>query len=73
MSGSRFGVPARVYVLAAGGIENARLLLLSNDVEANGLGNGYGLVGRFFMEHVWYPSGTIVLRQPTRYDLYEAE
>ena len=73
MSGSRFGVRARVYVLAAGGIENARLLLLSNDVEANGLGNGYGLVGRFSMEHVWYPSGTIVLRQPTRYDLYEAE
>jgi len=51
LSGIRFEVAARHYVLAAGGIENARLLLLSNDVMANGLGNQHDLVGRFFMEH----------------------
>ena len=39
-----FKVRARVYVLAAGGIENARLLLLS------GIGSA-DLVGRFFMDH----------------------
>ncbi len=51
LSGVHFEVAARHYVLAAGGIENARLLLLSNDVVANGLGNQHDLVGRFFMAH----------------------
>jgi choline dehydrogenase-like flavoprotein len=51
LSGARFEVEARHYVLAAGGIENARLLLLSNEVSAGGLGNQHDLVGRFFMAH----------------------
>jgi choline dehydrogenase-like flavoprotein len=51
LSGVRFEVAARQYVLAAGGIENARLLLLSNDVLPAGLGNQHDLVGRFFMDH----------------------
>jgi choline dehydrogenase-like flavoprotein len=38
-------------VLAAGGLENARILLLSDDVVRPGLGNQNDLVGRFFMEH----------------------
>ena len=50
-SGKRATIRARVLVLAAGAIENARLLLLSDGVEKNGLGNRYGNVGRFFMEH----------------------
>lgn len=51
LSGVRFEVAAKRYVLAAGGIENARLLLLSNDVAAGGLGNRQDLVGRFYMDH----------------------
>lgn len=50
--GRRFEVEARVFVLAAGGIENARLLLLSGQTQPGGLGNGSGLAGRFFMEHL---------------------
>ena len=46
-----FFVSARAYVLATGGIENARLLLLSNKTNPKGVGNMNGLVGRFFMEH----------------------
>jgi choline dehydrogenase-like flavoprotein len=49
--GVRFEVVAKHYVLAAGGVENARLLLLSNDVVSEGLGNRHGLVGRFYMDH----------------------
>ncbi len=47
----RFRVRARVFVLAAGGIENARLLLASNRQIPAGVGNGRGLVGRFFQDH----------------------
>ena len=43
---------ARVFVVAAGAIENARLLLLSTSPRfPNGLANRSGLVGRFFMSH----------------------
>ncbi len=60
LAGNSFVVRARYYVLATGGIENARLLLISNAVEAAGLGNTNGLVGRFFMEHIWFESGLIL-------------
>jgi len=43
---------AKYFVLACGGIENARILLLSNREESGGLGNRYGLVGRFYMDHL---------------------
>lgn len=51
IDGPRFTASARHYVLAAGGIEIPRLLLLSNSVQTEGLGNGNDLVGRFFMDH----------------------
>lgn len=48
----RFSMTARRFVLAAGGIENPRLLLSSVGHHPAGLGNGTDLVGRFFMEHL---------------------
>ena len=51
LTGKRFTVTAKSYVLAAGGIENARLLLASNSVAPAGLANQNDLVGRYFMEH----------------------
>ncbi|WP_146151815.1 FAD-dependent oxidoreductase [Ahniella affigens] len=39
------------YVLAAGGLENPRLLLLSTAQSASGLGNAHDLVGRYFSGH----------------------
>lgn len=44
-------VRAKIFVLACGGIENARLLLASDGVMAGGLGNAHDLVGRFFADH----------------------
>jgi choline dehydrogenase-like flavoprotein len=46
---------ARVYVIACGGLETPRLLLLSRSAAfPNGIGNNHDLVGRFFMEHRTY-------------------
>jgi len=53
-------VDARAFVLAAGGIENARLLLASNTVAKAGIGNGYDQVGRYFMEHPHTRGGRVV-------------
>lgn len=50
LEGGRFTVEADRYVLATGGIENARLLLASNAEQPEGVANGSGLVG-VFMEH----------------------
>ncbi len=46
-----FRVEAHWVVLAAGGLENARLLLASRRHDPAGLGNGHDQVGRGFMEH----------------------
>jgi choline dehydrogenase-like flavoprotein len=51
LSGNRLAVKPRYTVLATGAIENARLLLASNDVMTAGVGNGNDLVGRFFADH----------------------
>jgi choline dehydrogenase-like flavoprotein len=51
LTGKRFTVKPRYAVVALGGIENARLLLASNDVMMPGVGNQNGLVGRFFADH----------------------
>ncbi|MDZ4871541.1 MAG: Oxygen-dependent choline dehydrogenase [Chroococcidiopsis cubana SAG 39.79] len=56
----QFWISAKVFVLATGGIENARLLLLSNRVQKTGLGNQNELVGRFFMERRYISCGMLV-------------
>jgi choline dehydrogenase-like flavoprotein len=60
ISGKQARVRANAIVLCGGGIENARLLLLSNRVNQRGLGNDKDLVGRFLQDH---PNGfTATLR-----------
>jgi len=55
--GRRVRVQSRATVLAGGGIENARLLLLSDARLRGGIGNGYGQVGRVFMDHLYCYAG----------------
>jgi choline dehydrogenase-like flavoprotein len=62
LSGRRLSVQARIFVLATGGIENARMLLASNNVQENGLGNANDLVGRYFMDHPRMMSGKVRFR-----------
>ena len=72
LSGKKMTVAAKHFVLATGGIENARILLASNRVQAAGLGNGRDLVGRFFMDHPRLQSGMVhFTRQWTRNKLYD--
>lgn len=60
-------VEARWFVLATGGIENARLLLSSDDARPGGLGNEHDLVGRYFTEHTHVDKGRLLL--PADHDL----
>ncbi len=63
-------IEAEHYVLACGALENARLMLASDDVETAGIGNAHDQVGRFFMEH---PCGRIAKVETTRpFDLWAA-
>ena len=50
----RIEIRATIFVLAAGGIENPRLLLASNRHWPAGVGNSSDLVGRFLMDHPIY-------------------
>lgn len=56
----RLAVDAHMFVLAAGGLENPRLLLASNKVMGQGIGNGHDQVGRYFMEHPHARGGRVV-------------
>jgi choline dehydrogenase-like flavoprotein len=55
-NGIGFSVVADQFVLAMGGMEIPRLLLTSNDVHPQGIGNANDLVGRFYMSHI---AGTV--------------
>jgi len=70
LTGSRFAIAAGRYVLACGGIENARLLLLSGGGDPHGLGNRHDLVGRCFMEHPRDRSYTLVPYERTPMAFY---
>ncbi|MEC7518753.1 MAG: GMC family oxidoreductase [Myxococcota bacterium] len=59
LGGPTFQVEADRFVLACGGIDNARLLLASNRQMEPGIGNGHDLVGRFFMEHPHFYRGAV--------------
>ena len=63
LGGKTAQIKAKYYVICCGAIETARLLLASNRIEANGLGNQYDLVGRYFQEHLQYPVGPITPQQ----------
>ena len=56
-----FKVSAKKYILATGGIENARLLLNFNKQCKKGIGNDNDLVGRFFSDHPHIDTGYFVV------------
>ena len=63
LQGNEFRAKGRIVILACGGIENARLLLLS------GIGNEFDQVGRYYMDHPKGNVGTIALINPEEVDV----
>jgi choline dehydrogenase-like flavoprotein/predicted dehydrogenase len=63
LGGQSLRVRAPIVVLACGAIENARLLLASNDGRPGGLGNDHDLVGRYLTDH---PSPVIGTFEPAQ-------
>jgi choline dehydrogenase-like flavoprotein len=61
LNGKTFKIAGEIFVLAAGGVENARLLLASGEDPAHAIGNRHGLVGRHFTEHAFVEAGFLSL------------
>ncbi|QBK29532.1 FAD-dependent oxidoreductase [Roseitalea porphyridii] len=66
LSGTTATVKAKKFVLACGGIENARLLLNADSQRPAGLGNENDLVGRHFMDHLHIEASQIALSDSRR-------
>ncbi len=70
-SGKTHQVKARYFILACNAIQIPRLLLASNKLAKNGLGNEEDLVGRYFMEHIEIKSGELWLNDASPLTLYQ--
>jgi hypothetical protein len=66
--GRELHLRAKAFIFCCGGIENARLLLASQEDVSSGVGNEGDSVGRYFMEH---PHGLAALIVSGRQDVNE--
>jgi choline dehydrogenase-like flavoprotein len=68
LNGVRFKIRARKFVLACGGLENARILLASDKQVPCGIGNQHGVLGRYYMDHPRAVFGRITLTRKIKLD-----
>ena len=61
-AGKTHRIAAKYFVLACGGLENPRLLLVSKSKMTSGVGNQRDLVGRYYMQHPKGLHGLAVLK-----------
>lgn len=66
LGGRRVRIRPQLVVLCAGGIENARLLLISRDQIPKGLGNRHDNVGRYLQDHPGGGIGWVYTDDPDR-------
>lgn len=71
LNGKEHRVRADHYVLACNTIQNARLLLASNNQSRSGIGNDHDLVGRYFMEHFEMVGAQLALTDRESARMYE--
>ncbi|HEU5086185.1 MAG TPA: FAD-dependent oxidoreductase, partial [Roseiflexaceae bacterium] len=75
LEGKQIAVRAVQFVIAAGGIENARLLLATEEGRRYALGNEHDLVGRYFMDHPlvrggeFHPTSPDIVARMALYDI----
>ena len=68
-------ISAKAFIISAGGFENARLLLMSNQQQSAGLGNQHDVVGRYYHDHLqgrsgyFTPTDSRLLGRSALYDL----
>lgn len=67
LNGKKISIKAQNYILACGGLENARILLVSRNQHRYGVGNRFGVVGRYYMDHPRVVCGRVHLHK--RFDL----
>lgn len=74
LNGRKIWINAKIFILAMGGIEIPRLLLASNQLSSQGIGNAHDTVGRYFMEHphLWGVS-KIVINSTDKYPFLYTE
>ena len=70
---NEFTVRARRYVLATGGLESTRLLLLSDEANPAGLGNEHDLLGRFYSSHMTGDLGEVTFTPRDRAIVWDYE
>jgi len=58
-----FTVKAKYFVLCLGGIENPRILLNCQGGISSGIGNQYGIVGRYFGDHLHFTLGEVLYKK----------
>lgn len=63
-------ISAKTFVLACGGLENARILLNCRKQRPAGLGNEHDLVGRFYTDHMTIETSTLLLNGSVDASLY---
>jgi choline dehydrogenase-like flavoprotein len=73
LTGRRATARARSYVLATGGLDATRLLMASNDVHRDGIGNASGHLGRWYMAHVEVRVARAHFTTPPEETLHEHE
>ncbi|MEB0263913.1 MULTISPECIES: GMC family oxidoreductase [unclassified Mucilaginibacter] len=73
LAGKQHTVKAKQFIIACCSIQNARLLLASNNQMPKGLGNQNDNVGRYFMEHLEIKSAELWLAKPDVLKLYHWE
>jgi choline dehydrogenase-like flavoprotein len=60
LKGEETRIYAQKFIIACHGIENARLLLNSNNRQKQGIGNTSGHVGKYFMEHAHIDASRLI-------------